>query len=229
MVQPDEGSIATARMMISLVRQSADGETNLEQTFLCYWLAWQSICISLITKAGHHPTYQLRKNGTLITRRTGSLRVARVSEPGSDDLLSLALSEFDETLKDRLIRHKGTFFFAHRNPTWQAKPLQKDGFGQQLNGVINVSHTLSPKYPVWSPVDLALYRPYMQKEAILDRPNKTRKVLAGQILDLLHTIHHNLLLGTGKQEPENGDDVVKHGLALLSLIVNHFLNADSQL
>lgn len=228
MVQPDEGSLATARTMVSLAGQPEDEGTDLKPAFLCYWLAWQSICVSLVAKAGHRPAYQLRKNGTLITKRTGAIRMAKVSAPGADDLLSLALNEFDEGLKDGLIRHKSTFFFAHRNPTWRDKPLQKDGFGQQLNGVIHVSHTLSAKYPVWSPVDLALYRPYMQNDASLDRPNKTRNILAEQILDLLSTIHHNLLLGGGKQGLESGDDVLKHGLALLSLIVNYFLNGDSQ-
>ena len=97
--------------------------------------------------------------------------------------------------------------------------IEYDAFGQRVNGVINVNYTSDSRYPVWSPIDIQYYESYTENPD----QNEHRDFLAGQIVDLLHTVRKNLMhYGSRKLDDANELAVVEHALPMLELIVTSF-------
>jgi len=96
---------------------------------------------------------------------------------------------------------------------------ERDGFGQRLNGLVDVACTVDARYPVWSPIDGTAYNRYMAQGGT---DPKARDLLARQIVDLLCAPYSNLLYGGGNDE-ESGPDVIEQALPLLSEIVERFV------
>ena len=131
----------------------------------------------------------------------------------------IALNEFNDVVKHTLILHEGTEYFVGRIPAWQGALIEYDAFGQRVNGVIKIDHTSDSQYPVWSPIDIQHYEAYMK--GLEDRD--TGDFLAGQIVELLHTIRKNYLYSTMKFDDANDLKVVQNGLPMLEVIVTSFL------
>ena len=152
------------------------------------------------------------------TRRVGSVKIVLVHPPSEGQRIDAAWGQFDDGLKHRLVAHSSTAFFLRRRPMVLGQVAERDGFGQRLNGLVDVACTVDARYPVWSPIDGTAYNQYMAQGGT---DPKARDLLARQIVDLLCTLHSNLLYGGGNDE-ESGPDVIGQALPLLSEIVERF-------
>ncbi|MBN1139278.1 MAG: hypothetical protein JXM73_22065 [Anaerolineae bacterium] len=187
--------------------------------FIRHWAAFEVIYTALAARAGVRPSFALRQNGTLETRKEGKIKVARTNVPSQRQQIDLAFEHMDAGLRHSLIVHPSTAFFAGRKPTWQGSVVESDGFGQRLNGVIDISQTVDARYPVWSPLSTPLYRQYTRQGG----DGKTQAILARQILDLLCTIRHNLTQGGDRQDEESGTEVLSRALPWLQRIVSDLM------
>jgi len=232
-----EDEIPVAYAMMELTRQPPRTETDqagdrlsrlpahflahastLAQRFLCTWAAFQAVCAALARRAGLRPRFELRRNGTMQTRRVGVVKIVLVHPPSDGQRIDAAWALFDDELKHRLIAHPGAAFFMRRKPTVLGQVVERDGFGQRLNGLVDVACTMDARYPAWSPIDAAAYNRYMARGGT---DSKARELLARQIVDLLCTLHSNLLHGAS--DAESGPDVIEQALPLLSAIVEHLM------
>ncbi len=230
------GRVPLATSMIQLVEKAMPMHLSSPQAFVCYWAAFMSICNTLAVQSGLRPHFGLRQNGTLRTRKVkldlaGSVvKIAEVYPPTEKAKLENVFKHVTDDLKHRLITHPGTHFFVYRTPMWEGRPLKRDAFKQRLNGVLYMEATVDARYPVWSPLSIDLYKRYVHEGPTPQAKN----VLSKQILDLLNTIHLNVLYGTQRvgiqrvhddthAEDENGATVVAQALPLLSMIVLDFI------
>jgi hypothetical protein len=225
------GMVPLATAMIQLAEQVWRTEASSSPAFLCYWTAFANIYTVLAAQSGLRPHFGLRQNGTLRTRKVDAglagptVKMAEVYPPTEKAKLDNVLKHFSEDLKHRLMTHPSTHFFVYRTPMWDGCPLERDAFKQRLNGVINIGATVDARYPVWCPLNASLYKQYMH-----EKPSpKAKNVLSKQILDLLTTIHLNLLQGTRNAltdeqvKGENSATVVEKAWPLLAMIVLDFI------
>jgi hypothetical protein len=201
--------------MVELAAQVHDPR----QGYICYWMAFNVIYTALAAASGLRPEFSLRRNGTRVTRRVGAVKVTQVHPPSESAQINAAFGHLSADLKHQLIVHEDTPFFVYRKPTWRGTALETDTFRQRLNGVINVGHTIDPRYPVWSPIDVKLYRQYTNKGP----DDATRDILARQVLDVLCTVRGNLLYGGEPADAESSAQVVGKALPLLAKVVFYFL------
>ena len=102
---------------------------------------------------------------------------------------------------------------------WLATPIDTDGRGQRLNGVLNVGYTVDVAHPVWAPIDRALFGKAEQRTLKADE----RDVLARQILDVIYTVRNNLFHGGKRADDANDREVLERALPLLVMVVGSFL------
>jgi hypothetical protein len=209
--------------MAELGRQTAQHLTQRASAYLCYWSAFTNIYAVLAAQQGARPHFGLRENGTLRTRRVGALKMAEVDPPSESELLDKACAGLDATLKHKLITHASARFFVQRTPVWQGKTIAVDKARQRLNGVLDMRCTFDARYPVWRPIDAALYARYVRAAEMGAADEQARDVLVRQILDVLHTVAHNLLYSNKPTGDENAPLVIDHALALLSDLVEGWL------
>jgi hypothetical protein len=212
-----------ARAMAELGRRAMQYPEQHASAYLCYWAAFTNIYAILAGQQGARPHFGLHKSGTLRTRRVGTLKMAEVDPPPESELFDKACAGLNATLKHKLITHASVRFFVQRTPVWQGKNIAIDGARQRLNGVLDMRCTFDARYPVWRPIDAALYAHYLRAGEAGAVDEQARDVLARQILDVLYTVAHNLLYSSKPNGDENTPSVIDHALALLSDLVESWL------
>jgi len=212
-----------ARAMAELGRQAAQYPEQHASAYLCYWSAFTNIYAILAAQQGARPHFGLRENGTLRTRRVGALKMAEVDPPPESELLDKACAGLDAALKHKLLTHASARFFVQRTPVWQGKNIAVDAARQRLNGVLDMRCTFDARYPVWRPVDAALYARYVRAAEAGTVDEEARDFLARQILDVLYTVAQNLLYSNKPASDENAPAVIDHALALLAALVEGWL------
>ncbi|MBN2389710.1 MAG: hypothetical protein JXR84_03230 [Anaerolineae bacterium] len=212
-----------ARAMAGLGRQAAQHPEQHASAYLCYWAAFTNIYAALAAQQGVRPHFGLHKNGTLRTRRVGTLKMAEIDPPAERELLDKACVGLDTALKHKLITHTSTRFFVQRTPVWRGKSIAVDRARQRLNGVLDMRCTFDARYPLWRPIDAALYARYIRSKDTGPVDEEAQNVLARQILDVLQTVAHNLLYSSAPTRDENAPAVIEHALALLAGFVEGWL------
>ena len=215
-----------AHYMVALVRQLSNHNQPLPKPeyksfheFMCYWVAFNNIYTKIADSDNKRPTLNRNSNGTVKTKTIANATIAKVEPVPEREQIKCALNKFSEDLKDQLIKHESTCFFLNRTP----KMVDKiDGFGQILNGVINVGHTVDPKYPVWRPIDKRAHAQYMEN----NQDNNAKNQLAKQILCVLYTIRNNVFHAGKRGDDATDLKVVEKAVPLLSMIVLHFLDEE---
>lgn len=202
----------------SRIKPRRDGHHPYEKYFLL-WTAFDNIYTTIAQRHGFKIELVLDEDGSVKTWTNGGVRIPKVKTVGEKERISLSLAEFDEELKQNLIRHESIRFFVNRIPFWKGVPIEFDTFGQRLNGVLNVNHTTSADYPVWSPIDTQVYQHYLANPIAGD----DRDFLTRQIADLLHTVRENLMYTSRKLDDANDISVIEHALPLLELVVGSFI------
>ena len=206
--------IAAARR----IRPRRDGRHPFEQYFL-FWTAFNNIYTTIAHSKGRRNRIKENNDRSIATIANGNVNIPQVVIVSEKEQIHLACQEFAGELKDALVLHKGTGYFVGRIPYWQGMQIEYDAFGQRVNGVIKVEYTCDSQYPVWSPIDLKHYEEYLENPD--DEEN--RDFLAGQVVDLLHTVRENLLHHGGRKlDDANDSTVVENALPMLELIVASF-------
>jgi len=199
---------------VKRIRPRRDGSHTYQGYFL-YWTAFSSAYTVIAQQAGLRAQLRRAADGTVETTENGSVRIPLVDPVSEREQARLAVSEFSDRLKDRLIAHESTYFFAHRTPFWQGVEIERDFLGQRVNGVVDLGLTVDSEHPVWSPVDLAAYEAYQEDP----KDEERRDFLARQIVDLLYTVRANFMQGGKKFDDANDLKVVEHALPLLEMVV----------
>jgi hypothetical protein len=199
------------------IKPRRDGRHPVDKFFLL-WTAFNSIYTTIADRRGYRTRLVVGEDGEVVTSPNGGVSIPEVEPVREREQLYLALEVYSDELKDSLIRHTSTQFFANRVPFWQGKQVKYDALGQRINGVIDLDYTTSKEYPVWSPIDYQIYDRYLE-----DPENQAdRDFLTRQIADLLYTIRKNLV-HIGRTFDDGQDlTVFEHGMPLLELIVSFF-------
>jgi len=215
-----QDEVPVAYSMVELVEVSPQHYNKPLQDFICYWMAFNNVYTVIAERKGQQIHQKKGKDGSLKTIRVGSVYIPKVQMPREREQLDLAYSEFGDDLKDGLITHESMTFFVYRSPVWQGSRVQMDAFGQRLNGVLNVGHTINATCPVWSPIDIQAFEKYTQGQ----KGNVIRDALAKQILDMLYTVRNNIVHAGKKANDANDCEVAEKALPLLRMILDHFIN-----
>lgn len=216
--------LPTAASMIELAEKSlGSGDFHPFQEYLCYWAAFNNIYAIVAYTLGKSPELKILRNGTVEVkplRDTANIKIAKVKNiPLEEKQISLTLKEFSFDLRHQLISHTSTNFFVYRTPKWERGPIQFDGFGQKLNGVLNIQRTVDPNYPVWSPINITEYEQYIYNNEFSYQESLTK-----QVVSVLYTVRNNLFHGSKNANDANDVEVVKQAIPLLKMIVSYFVN-----
>ena len=203
----------TAEAMLALSR-TLEGQPK--NAYLSSWTAFDSIVRLIARQSGVKPQFNLRKNGTLKLVNVGGLRMPKVSAPSTTDIYSTALEKLDKRVKHALIVHKSVEVCANRTPTLNNRVIKNDSRGQQLNGLIDVSRTSDPRYPIWCPITLSWYKSYLRGEA----DSEMQHNLVIQIVTILDTLRINILYDDGTNAQECGVNLVTCAQPLLNILIN---------
>ena len=157
-------------------------------------------------------------DGTIATDINGNVKIPKVKTVSEREQIHVALGEFDDPLKNSLIMHPSTKFFAKRVPSWEGTKIEQDAFGQRVNGVINVNHTSRSDYPVWSPIDIQMYENYLANP----EDEEVKDFLTRQIVELLYTASQNLMYIGRSFSDANDITVPENALPLLEMIISAF-------
>lgn len=199
------------------VKPRRDGRDPYDRYFLL-WTAFSHIYQTIAARAGLQSRLVTDEEGRVVTRKNGSVHIPVVRPASEQELVGYAAAELPETVRQQLITHPATKYFAERTPFWEGQKIEHDALGQALNGVIHIRHTTGAEYPVWSPIDTPLFENYLP-----DQENDAQgDFLITQVLDLLLTIRENLVQFNQKFDDSNDRSVIENGLALLEIIVAAF-------
>ncbi len=204
----------------SLLTRAQASQADPALAFLDTWLAFTRLAHVVAHEAGLRPTFGLRQNGTLRQRKIEQFKLAEVYPPAESSVLEKAFARLDAAAQHALIAHSSARFFVFRTPTWEGKPLAHDAFRQRLNGVIDASLTLDPRYPAWTPIDIEAYQHYSAES-----PEEQRAALARQLYAAPLATARNLLYAGAAAAGELTPAVLGHALALLRVIVEGLLSA----
>ena len=199
------------------IKPRRDGSHSFQQYFL-YWTAFNNIYTTIAHRKGRRTLVKRNDDGSVVTIANGNVKIPEVEVVSEREQIQLAIQEFDEDLKRKLIDHAGTKYFLGRIPYWGGQKIEQDAFGQKLNGVINVDYTTDRQYPVWSPIDFQTYEEYLANPD----DEGMRDLLLRQIVDLLYTVRCNLMHGSKKFDDANDISVIENALPMLELIVTSF-------
>ena len=150
-----------ASSMVRLVEQDRRGQMAPLEQFMCYWVGFNNICVTIANDQGYRAKLRT-SNGQLELEQVDGFSMPRVRMPKEHERLEAAYKVLSPQLKERLILHRSTRFFVNRLPRFQGHELTVDSRGQRLNGVLNIGRTVEAANPVWSPIDSDLYYTYLR-------------------------------------------------------------------
>lgn len=214
--------IPVAYSMLAMAAQTPERRPDIIPQFMCYWVAFNNIYVTIAERAGKQPQLRRNSDGSIQTCSTGDISVPKVTPVREREQLDLAFLEFTENLKRRIVEHQSARFFVDRTPCWKGQRIEYDSGGQRLNGVLNVGYTVDALYPVWTPVDTVEFTAYHDGGDTEQRCN----LLAKQILNVLYTVRNNIFHGGKRVDDANDNKVLAKALPLLAMIVMSFVQAE---
>ena len=94
--------------MVRLVEQGRRSEMEPLWQYLCYWVGFNNICITIANEQGYRPKL-LTSDGQPQMEQVGAFRMPRVRTPNARERLEAIYTAFSPQL-ERLIVHKCTRF-----------------------------------------------------------------------------------------------------------------------
>ncbi|HUW80994.1 MAG TPA: hypothetical protein VMV54_08910, partial [Acidocella sp.] len=176
--------------MVRLVGQSRPGEMEPLEQYMCYWVGFNNICVTIANEQGRRPVL-LTSGGRPQLERIGDFSMPKVRLPDEGEQLNAVYRALSPQLTEKLILHRSTRFFVNRLPRFEGEELTVDARGQPLNGVLNIGRTVDAANPVWCPIDQASYYAYLGGERTSERRDKLGK----EILAVLLTVGKNRFHG----------------------------------
>jgi hypothetical protein len=185
------------------------------QRYFCYWAAFNNIYTLVAKRRGMMVGLELDRHGQPKYETRWTYNFPKVKTPKEHEQLLETIQQLDSQTKNDLISHKNFHFFVYRIP--KGVHSKNDSHGQEINGVLNVTRTVNPQSPVWSPIDRQAYERYITGD------HSDQDILAEQLVFMLYTVRNNLLHGSKSPGEENDIDVVVNALPLLEFLVRAFL------
>lgn len=185
------------------------------QKYFCVWAAFNNIYTLVSQRNGLIVQPKLDRLGQRRTERKWTYIFPSVDQPKEHDQIKEVVSALDIGTKNTLISHPNIPFFVERTP--HGVLSKHDDFGQLINGVLNVTRTINPQSPIWSPINKQAYGRYSAGD------QSEINLLAEQIIFMLYTIRNNLVHGSKNPGEENDMRVVQNALPLLELVVRAFI------
>ena len=212
-----------ASAMVRLVEQRRSIELEPLEQYMCYWVGFSNICVTIAHEQGCRPAL-LTSGGRLQLEQIGDFSMPKVRVPEEREQLEAVNKVLSPQLKEKLILHRCTRFFVNRLPRFEGDELTVDSRGQRLNGVLDVGRTVDAANPVWRPIDQALYYAYLNGDRTGERSDK----LGQDILTVLFTIGKNRFHGNKRADEASIRNVVEHALPLLKTVVSSFVSASTR-
>jgi hypothetical protein len=209
-----------ALTMLRLVEQRRPGEIELLEQYMCYWVGFSNICVTIANEQGCRPRL-LTSGGRPQLEQVGDFSMPKVHVLEEREQLDAVNKVLPAQLKETLILHRSTRFFVNRLPRFEGEELSVDARGQRLNGVLDIGRTVDAVNPVWCPIDQALYYAYLDGKRTGENTDKLSK----EILAVLFTIGKNRFHGGKRTDDASVRNVVNHALPLLKEVVNAFVRA----
>lgn len=204
--------------MVRLAEHGMRGELEPLEQCMCYWVAFNNICVTIANESGHAPV-PLKSGEQREFEEVGGFTMPRMHAPRERARLQSVCAMLSPQLKETLILHRCTRFFVNRQPRFQGQELTVDARGQRLNGILNIGKTDEAGNPVWSPIDHSLYYAYVNGE----RSREGADRLALEILILLLTAGKNLFHGGKRADDASDINIVEQALPLLKEVVGAFV------
>jgi hypothetical protein len=209
----------TADMLI--LAQSAEWST---QEYICYWIAFNDIYTRVTLELMQRyalATLARDRDGHIKSRWEGTLKLTQYKNVITErEQIRKTIQHFDHSLRERLIRADETAWFVNRTPRWEGQEVEVDGWGQRLNGVINVGYTECRDFPIWQPIDKEHYRRFLAGD------QTHIEDLTEQLIWVLYTVRNNLFHAGKVASDANDNEVVSNALMLLKIIVYSFIDSD---
>jgi hypothetical protein len=217
---PVEVPVATSMLEL------ADQAQHPFQKYFCSWAAFNNIYTLIAKRLVENGLVQngqdlvtglVQRNGVVVFSQQDNwgYRFPKVTPTVEKRQISETVKQIDRATKHTLIGHPKVKFFLIRHPT--GTHLEVDNDGKQINGVLNVTKTVDPQYPIWSPIDKQAYENYAEDNLAI------QAILAEQIVFMLYTIRNNLVHGSKSRNEANDIDVVEAALPLLEIVVRSFI------
>lgn len=187
------------------------------QRYFSLWAAFNNIYTLVAQRNGVTVRPNLDRTGRVRTEQRWTYIFPSVCTPKEHEQIIESVNALDVRVKDILISHPNIRFFVERTP--QGVASNRDSRGQLINGVLNVTRTVNPQSPVWSPINKQAYERYIAGD------NSDIDLLAEQIFFMLYTIRNNLVHGSKNPGEENDLNVVRNALPLLELVVRAFIRS----
>jgi len=209
-----------ASAMVRLVEHHRPNEMEPLEQYMCYWIGFSNICITIASDQGCRPAL-VTTGGRVQLEQVGDFSMPRVRLAEEREQLEAVNKALSPQLKEKLILHRCTRFFVNRLPRVDGDELTLDARGQRLNGVLDIGRTVDADNLVWCPIDQALYYAYLNGE----RSGERAEILGKQILAVLFTVGKNRFHGGKRADEVSNRNVVEHALPLLKEVVNSFVSA----
>ncbi|MDF1514717.1 MAG: hypothetical protein P1S60_12990 [Anaerolineae bacterium] len=206
-------SCPTATELLTLVRALQEQPVP---TYLCTWMAFDSIARLIARQSGVKPHFELRKNGTMKLLEVGDIKIPKVTAASNSLMFEAVVDALDPAVKHAVLVHRSVLFFATRTPTFHGKVVKTDRRGHLLNGMIDLSRTMDARYPIWSPITMRWYETYVGEPS----DGFLQQKLMAQVIDLLAVLRENLLYADGKNDQECGKHLVSNAQPLLDMLIN---------
>lgn len=210
--------VPVAHSMLAAIRHLGTFADPMQQ-FMCYWIAFNNIYVTIAESQGLRPEHLRREDGTEDTRCVGGVRVPKVKGVSERLMMDRALRLLTDEARHRLLQHRSTKYFVERVPQWRGQRITHDQKGQRLNGVLNVGHTLSANEPIWSPINPSRFQRFLSGRT--DR--RTVGILTREVLGVIYTVRNNLFHGGKRNDDANDRQVLENALPLLQLIVESLI------
>ncbi len=217
-IKPNE--VPTAYSMLAVadrIRPRRDGQ-HVFQHYLLLWAAFEDMTGLIARRSGYVVKLKKTADGAVMTIKNGNVNIPEVERVDEKQQIILVLQDLTAEQKDMLIKHPTTGYLEKRIPHWQGMEIERDAFGQKINGVLRLRDTCDARYPVWSPIDSSAYHAY-----VVDQSQKDlQTLLAGQILNAMQTLRGNILQRGRKLDDGNDLLLVERTLELLKQVIGFF-------
>jgi len=149
--------------MVEVAVRARNQQPDVTHLFMCYWAAFNNIYVTIAERTGRRARLLKNPDGSIKTRQTGHVDIPQVSTVPEREQHTLVFQRFTDHLKQGLVEHNSTRFFAERTPSWRGCPIELDITGRRLNGVLNVGYTVDANHPVWAPIDVVEFAAYFDQ------------------------------------------------------------------
>lgn len=206
--------------MVHLARRS---NQDIFSQYMCLWSAFNNIYQYLSDRDGFGSKLVYDTNRQLRTIEVAGYILPRVSKQSEAFTILYAIRKLDPYKTEEWLRLPQVSFFVNRTPQGAegtrrpGTPDLFDSQGQRINGVLNRTRTVDPRYPYYAPIDREKYKAFLEGDL-----TKT-DLLSNQLIMLLYTVRNNLMHGHKEIRSDNDGEVVKKAYPILEELVQFFV------